>query len=370
MKKKQTKIIKLTIIIFCFFLLGYLLLLSNNSQPHVELETSWFNKKKELTDKDLIKQLADALRGKPLPADYRMSNRLLSINSLKESKKLSYFGSSLLSVTEKKLYILSKELSNKLDSIFTDLEREFYGEALAWSEAKLFFSKNKDAIVTDLETGLSFKVRRKASTYHADVQPVTAGDTEIMKKIYKGNWSWKRRAIILTVDGKRIAASMNGMPHGAGSIKGNNFPGHFCIHFLDSKVHKSNKVDLAHQLMIAKASGKIFTEIYTATPEKLVTIFFTALKQHDWNLVELILGSDNSDKLDEALKNLQSWEDVKKFTIHKAIEISNLLCKIPVSIVWRKKGETNYNITEMTLILKKSCSEGEWYISSYPFQEI
>ena len=51
-----------------------------------------------------------------------------------------------------------------------------------------------------------------------------------MKEIY-GEWSWERRAIIVVVGGRRIAASMAGMPHGAGLIKDNDFPGHFCVHF-------------------------------------------------------------------------------------------------------------------------------------------
>ena len=53
-----------------------------------------------------------------------------------------------------------------------------------------------------------------------------------MKTIYQGKWSWQRKAIIVELeDGRRLAASMHGMPHGAGAIRGNNFNGHFCVHF-------------------------------------------------------------------------------------------------------------------------------------------
>ena len=55
------------------------------------------------------------------------------------------------------------------------------------------------------------------------------------------------------VDGKRYAASMNCMPHGEGSIKNNNFDGHYCIHFTNSRTHGSNKVDPQHQAAIQKA---------------------------------------------------------------------------------------------------------------------
>ena len=73
-----------------------------------------------------------------------------------------------------------------------------------------------------------------------------------MKKIY-GHWSWKRRAVLVKYNGHVYAGSMNGMPHGTQTIKGNNFDGHFCIHFYGSKTHGSKKVDDMHQKMVAEA---------------------------------------------------------------------------------------------------------------------
>ncbi len=40
-----------------------------------------------------------------------------------------------------------------------------------------------------------------------------------MKEIYGGKWSWKRRAIIVIHQDQWIAASMHGMPHGAGVME-------------------------------------------------------------------------------------------------------------------------------------------------------
>ena len=42
-------------------------------------------------------------------------------------------------------------------------------------------------------------------------------------------------------------------PHGTGSIKTNNFDGHHCIHFLNSRTHTGNRWDTAHQNMVQKA---------------------------------------------------------------------------------------------------------------------
>ncbi|AEF95265.1 hypothetical protein Desca_2437 [Desulfotomaculum nigrificans CO-1-SRB] len=158
------------------------------------------------------------------------------------------------------------------------------GEFLRWEEVDKIFGLYTNATVVDVDTGLSFRVQRRAGEYHADVQPLTARDTAIMKVIYNGQWSWQRKAIVVEVGNRRIAASMAGMPHGAGAIRGNNFDGHFCIHFRDSKVHQSGKENLAHQMMIWKAAGRFKQMLASMTPEEVIEVFFTALDQQDAGL--------------------------------------------------------------------------------------
>ena len=106
--------------------------------------------------------------------------------------------------------------------------------------------------VKDIRTGKVFTVKRWSGGNHIDAEPATASDTAIMKKIY-GHWSWKRRAVLVKYNGHVYAGSMNGMPHGTQTISGNNFDGHFCIHFYGSKTHGSKKVDAMHQSMVAEA---------------------------------------------------------------------------------------------------------------------
>ena len=98
--------------------------------------------------------------------------------------------------------------------------------------------------VKDIKTGKVFTDKRWSGGNHID--------TKIMKSIY-GHWSWKRRAVLVKYNGHVDAASMNGMPHGTQTIKGNNFEGHFCIHFYGSKTHGSKKVDAMHQNCVAEA---------------------------------------------------------------------------------------------------------------------
>ena len=139
------------------------------------------------------------------------------------------------------------------------------------------FSLGSEAIVTDVDTGISFRVKRTGGTNHSDTETLSKEDTELLKKIFNGQWSWERRAVIVTVGNRIIAASMAGMPHagrddkpartivsnrsdgyGTGvnydSIKGNGMSGHFDIHFLNSRTHGTNRVDEKHQAMIQKAA--------------------------------------------------------------------------------------------------------------------
>jgi len=120
------------------------------------------------------------------------------------------------------------------------------------SDIQKIFARGTVAQVTDVATGMAWREKRSGGTNHADVQPLTAADTAAMRKAV-GSWSWNRRAIFVTIDGVNYAASMNCMPHGSGSITNNNFNGHHCIHFTNSRTHGGNKVCSLHQNAIKKA---------------------------------------------------------------------------------------------------------------------
>ena len=106
--------------------------------------------------------------------------------------------------------------------------------------------------VKDIKTGKVFTVKRWSGGNHIDAEPASSSDTATMKSIY-GHWSWKRRPVLVKYNGHVYAGSMNGMPHGTQTISGNNFNGHFCIHFYGSKTHGSKKVDAMHQNCVAEA---------------------------------------------------------------------------------------------------------------------
>lgn len=127
-------------------------------------------------------------------------------------------------------------------------------ELVLWSEAQHLYRNFEVITVTDVRTGTSFRARRYYGHYHADSEPLTAEDARILKEIY-GGWSWERRPILVEVGGRVVAASMNGFPHGGEAIVDNDFPGHFCIHFLGSRIHRTGNVDPAHQAAVLEAAG-------------------------------------------------------------------------------------------------------------------
>jgi len=135
---------------------------------------------------------------------------------------------------------------------------ERHGEYLDWwTEAQYLLPIGKIATVTDFETGKSFQIQRTIGANHADCEPLTANDALIIKEIWGGSYSWKERAVIVHVDGRKIAASMASMPHDIEYITGNNFEGHFDLHFKNSTRHSDGLVSEAHQRQVRIAAGII-----------------------------------------------------------------------------------------------------------------
>lgn len=129
------------------------------------------------------------------------------------------------------------------------------GALVPWTTARNIFTVGSVATVIDVETGLSFRAMRRGGYYHADSEPLTVHDTEVIRRLYGGAFSWNRRAIVVQIGNYSIAASMNGMPHEEQRILDNGFPGHFCIHFLGSRIHRTGAIDDAHQSMVRRAAG-------------------------------------------------------------------------------------------------------------------
>lgn len=113
----------------------------------------------------------------------------------------------------------------------------------------------KGAIFTvkDIYSGKTFSAKRWSGYNHVDAEPLNADSTAAFKDAVGGSWSWARRPVLIKYNGHVYAASINSMPHGDDTISGNNYEGHFCIHFYKSKTHETNRIDNVHQNAVQRA---------------------------------------------------------------------------------------------------------------------
>lgn len=148
-----------------------------------------------------------------------------------------------------------------------------------FSKVQYIWLREMNAVVTDIDTGRSFEVRRTFGTNHADVEPLTKKDANTIKEVW-GGWTWNRHAVLVQVGGYTLAGSMSAMPHagvddapavqvvsgrsggyGRGQnldeIKNNGVNGVMDLHFLNSRTHGTNIVKKAHQVMVQKAAEYI-----------------------------------------------------------------------------------------------------------------
>ena len=122
-------------------------------------------------------------------------------------------------------------------------------------DAKFLHTDGEIYDIFDIDSRLTFKVRRRWGGKHIDFEPLTAKDTEVMCRIYGVSSSEQitdklpKRPCLLTYGERTIACSMFGNPHGPGDqqIFNNNFDGVGCLHFLNSQKHNTGTLDEIHQ---------------------------------------------------------------------------------------------------------------------------
>lgn len=130
--------------------------------------------------------------------------------------------------------------------------------------------RNGKGTLTDISTGRSFRIKVQSTGNHVDAEPLTSADTAVLCSLYNvstaaqlvsGN-KYQRRPMVLTADKSNVQfiCSIYAIPHGDQTISNNSYDGQFCLHFLDSKTHKTNRVDTdtnGHQAMIKKGVTKL-----------------------------------------------------------------------------------------------------------------
>ncbi len=122
-----------------------------------------------------------------------------------------------------------------------------------WQGGNVAYARLTEASVVDARTGKRFRISRYGGDNHCDVEPLTAQDTQAFLSILGGEWTWERRPAWLEANGRVIAVSINCMPHEGQHIWGNEFDGHFCMHFLNSRTHETDRVDEEHAACVREA---------------------------------------------------------------------------------------------------------------------
>lgn len=259
-------------------------------------------------------------------------------------------------------FTIDQRMKGKLDQYIQVVRKSHYGQFFEWDKATKVLPRGSVIEITDLETGLTFLVQRRAGSQHADVQPLTFEDTKIMKEIYQGKWSWKRRAILVDNEGIKVAASMHGMPHGKGAIR-NGFPGHFCLHFYGSTTHGSGNIDLSHQAMVHKAAGKLFEFVESANPYELIDLYFIGLIQEDPYLLNMVLAQPQArDRI--LIKNLDSIRRLSSFEEENVEHVLSL--EIPVEFVIKRQGEKK-EVKRFVFLVKRDSYLSPWKLDNKPF---
>lgn len=104
---------------------------------------------------------------------------------------------------------------------------------LHWfNDIKPTIKAGQTMVIFDPATSLSWNIKLYSLGRHADSQPASFRDTQIMNRSF-GAGSWTCHPVYVQLpDGQWTLASMHNRPHLYGSINNNGFGGHLCIHFL------------------------------------------------------------------------------------------------------------------------------------------
>ncbi len=102
-----------------------------------------------------------------------------------------------------------------------------------YNEVKPSIKSGQKVTIFDPDTSLSWTLRLYSLGHHADSEPLTLRDTQIMFKAFGYTNTWTPKPVYVQLpSGRWTLASMHNVPHLSGSIKDNGFDGHLCVHFL------------------------------------------------------------------------------------------------------------------------------------------
>ena len=158
------------------------------------------------------------------------------------------------------------------------------------NKSKIITGTATNYTLTDIKTGRTMGIKIQSAGNHADVEPLTKADTEVLCSLYgvanasqlESMNKWQRRAVVMTNKntGRQFVGSIYAIPHGQDTVSGNGFDGQFCLHFKGSTIHAGDGGSVQdsqnHQARIEEgvkqleakkdANGNKITSVSTTAP--------------------------------------------------------------------------------------------------------
>ena len=179
----------------------------------------------------------------------------LQLVSAEDAAQDLFYYITMLELALEKQQELFNQLNRQVGTAAPHIRRYRYGpRLLEWSYVSTILPRNTPVTITDVRTGLTYRVNSFSHGSHADVFPVSPEDTATLLRTFNGQWTWDTRPIWVHINGRKVAASINGMPHGGTGNRGNNMNGHICIHFRGSRTHNGSRFhERDHQNSVMEA---------------------------------------------------------------------------------------------------------------------
>lgn len=130
------------------------------------------------------------------------------------------------------------------------------GEVVSWDEVRSTLAVGSSYLITDYNTGTTFYMIFTGGENHAEMECKDAFNAGVLKSVFGGEFNFSKRAVTVSVNGKNIAASLQGYPHGEDTYAANDMDGHVCLFFAESLSHVGSLPDAEHQELIYKASNR------------------------------------------------------------------------------------------------------------------
>ena len=130
------------------------------------------------------------------------------------------------------------------------------GELLGWEQVKSLLELNASYTITDYNTGETFSMVYVGGEHHAEMECADSFNAGIFREVFGGEYNYSKRPVTISINGRSIAASLYGWPHGEDHYSGNEMDGHTCLFFDGSLSHVGGLPDAEHAEMIYQAAGR------------------------------------------------------------------------------------------------------------------